>query len=95
MLLDNNFADEAVRFLERPTSLKSWLNRYPVDSKARPSIVEQFESAPRAVAMLRGFKPTRDDIEYLLRWAFITVSATPAAMHGRIARVECWWIVPW
>lgn len=72
-LCESHFAYESIRFLDRPTSLNSWLDRYPIDSNIRALLVERFAMAPIAVTTLRGFKPTANDIEYLLRWAFITV----------------------
>ena len=69
------FIIESVRYLQRRTSLKGWLDRYPLDSAARQTLVGHFDAAPPFVRELRGFAVTTDDIEYSLQWVFIT--ATP------------------
>ena len=84
------FAVESRQYLRRRTSLKGWLDRYPLSSQARQALIEHFGATPRSVRELREFAITSEEIEYWLRWVFITARLADAPTadpvwsgHGR------------
>jgi ubiquinone/menaquinone biosynthesis C-methylase UbiE len=66
------FVLESVRNLERRTSMRGWLDRYSLDSEVRRALLDHFQSASPHVRELRGFAASPGEIEYSLRWLFIT-----------------------
>jgi ubiquinone/menaquinone biosynthesis C-methylase UbiE len=72
------FIIESIQDLRRRTSMKGWLNRYPLTSDARQKLLDHFGSTPASVRQLRDFTVIGDAIEYSLRWIFITARPSDA-----------------
>jgi ubiquinone/menaquinone biosynthesis C-methylase UbiE len=68
----SGFAIESVRYVRRRTSLSGWLNRYPLAADARQALLTHYDAAPASVRALREFSVTPGEVEYSLRWVFIT-----------------------
>lgn len=72
------FIIESIQDLRRRTSMKGWLDRYPLNSDARQKLLDHFGSTPSSVRQVRDFSVIGDTIEYTLRWIFITARLSDA-----------------
>ncbi|WP_439427698.1 class I SAM-dependent methyltransferase [Micromonospora sp. LA-10] len=80
------FAVELTNELRRRTSLNEWVDRYPLESAARAALLEHFGSTPAFVRSLRAFGESDGDVEYDLRWVFITARPAGARTESHEGR---------
>ncbi|MFD6734621.1 class I SAM-dependent methyltransferase [Micromonospora aurantiaca] len=80
------FAVEPTYELRRRTSLNEWVDRYSLESAARAALLEHFASTPAPVRSLRAFAESDGDVDYDLRWVFITARPTGAYAESDEAR---------
>lgn len=77
------FRVDAVSFVERRSSLASWLARYSIGQTERQTLLDHFKHAPTSVAERRRFVVDGDDVRYTIRW--MVLAATSRTGRGGAA----------
>lgn len=73
-----SFHLDAVSFVERRSSLASWLARYSIGQAERQTLLDHFRHPPTSVDERRRFIVSSDDVQYTIRW--MVLSASPRAI---------------
>lgn len=75
---------EAIAQVTGNSSLRNWLDRYPLDEAAAQELIAHFRRAPDAVRRVRDFEFRSDgDIRFLIRWSILFGHLSSADVEPR------------
>jgi len=86
-LRSGGFSVEAVVQVAGRSSLRNWLNRYPIDDDAAQELLAHYRQAPAAVRRTRNFELRPDgDIHFAILWSILLgrrsgADAEPGKFH--------------